>query len=314
MSHVTQTITLTSDQHYGRRLPPQAVGLALSIIPAVVRQSISMAFRGRSSVSGPRPHWLKAAADLRFVDHQGDDASVLYFEAPTLGEAAPELFQHQEFWSTRPDAGSTGLDLFGDVVRDIAGRNGDSDRFDKSLLHTFARFNHLFDGTFRDVRFDTTCDDKPTAVINQQVLKTAQEFQATTALPQRVRLVGTLDMVRASTQSFVLQLDDGQEVRGVLVSGSIVDAAAQLNSRVLVLGRAVYRASGRLLRIDADEIKGVAGELSLWSRIPSPRTRRLDPSSLHVPQGPRSGASAIVGRWPGDETDEEIAAWLERTS
>jgi hypothetical protein len=314
MSHVTQTITLTSDQHYGRRLPPQAVGHVLTVIPAVVRQSVSMAFRGRSSVCGPRPRWLKAASDLRFVDHQGDDASVLYFEAPTLGEAAAELYKQQEFWPTRPDAGLTGLDLFGDVVRDVSGHHEDSDRFDKSLLDRFVRFKDLFDGTFRELRLDTTRPDTPMAVINPQVLQTAQEFQATTPLPQRVRLVGTLDMVRASTQSFALRLDDGQEVRGVLVLGSIVDAAAQLNSRVLVLGRAVYRASGRLLRIDADEINGPTGEPSLWSRIPSPRTRRLDPSSLHVPQGPRSGVSAIVGRWPGDETDEEIAAWLERTS
>ena len=102
MSHVTQTITLTSDHHYGRRLPPQALGHALTAIPAVVRQSVSMAFRGRSRVRRPRPRWLKAAADIRFIDHQGDDASVLYFEAPTLGEAAAELYQQQEFWSTRP--------------------------------------------------------------------------------------------------------------------------------------------------------------------------------------------------------------------
>jgi hypothetical protein len=303
MSHVTHTITLTSDQHYGRRLPPQAVGHVLTLIPAVVRQSVSMAFRGRSSVAGPRPRWLKAAADLRFVDLEGDDASILHFEAPTLGEAAAEFYEQREFWSSRPDANLTGLDLFGDVVRDIAGNNQDS-----------VRFKDLFDGTFRDLRLDSIRPDTRFAVINPQVLQTAHEFQATTPLPQRVRLVGTLDMVRASTQSLALRLDDGQTVRGSLVSGSIVNAAAQLNCRVLVLGRAVYRASGQLLRIDADEIKGAAAEPSLWSRIPSPRTRRFDSSSLHVPQGPRSGVSAIIGRWPGDETDDEIAAWLERTS
>jgi hypothetical protein len=121
-------------------------------------------------------------------------------------------------------------------------------------------------------------------------------------------------MVRASTQSFALRLDDGQEVRGVLLSGSVVSAATYLNQRVLVLGRAVYRASGRLLRIDAEDISGAGGDSSLWSRIPAPRKRRLDRSSLHVPQGPRSGVSAILGTWPGDETDEEISAWLERNS
>ena len=159
MGHVTRTITLTSDHHYGRRLPPQALGHALTVIPAVVRQSVSMAFRGRSRVRGPRPRWLKAAADLRFIDHQGDDASVLYFEAPTLGEAAAELYQQQEFWSTRPDPSLTGLDLFGEVVRDVAAHNEDSDRFDKSLLGNLVGFKNVLNGTFHEVRLDPTRPD-----------------------------------------------------------------------------------------------------------------------------------------------------------
>lgn len=314
MSHVTQTITLTSDHHYGRRLPPQALGPALTAIPTVVRQSISMAFRGRSRVRGPRPRWLKAASDIRFIDHLGDDASVLVFEAPTLGEAAEELYQQGEFWSSRPDPGLTGLDLFGNVIRDVAAHNEDSDRFDKSLLDKLAGFKSVLNGSFHDLRLDTNRSNTPLAVINHRVIETAQEFKATTPSPQRVRVVGKLDMVRASTQSFALRLDDGQEVRGVLGSGSILEAAAHLNGRVLVLGRAIYRASGRLLRIDADEITAGEQESSVFSRIPAPRVRRWDTSSLRVPQGPKSGVAAILGQWPGDETDEEIDAWLEEIS
>jgi hypothetical protein len=121
-------------------------------------------------------------------------------------------------------------------------------------------------------------------------------------------------MVRASTQSFALRLEDGQEVRGVLVWGNIVQAASHLNHQVLVLGRAVYRASGRLLRIDADEITGETGEPSFWSRVPPPKRRKFDLAPYHKTQGPRSGMNAIIGRWPGDETDEEIQAALERLS
>ena len=262
MSHVTQTITLTSDQHYGRRLPPQALGHALNAIPTIVRQSIAMAFRARSLVRGPRPLWLKAASDLRFLDHQGDDETVLVFEAPMLGEAAAELYQQQEFWSTRPDPGRTGLDLLGDVLRDVAAHNEDSDRFDKSLLKT--------------------------------------------PLPHRVRVAGTLDMVRASTQSFALRLDDGQEVRGVLLSGTILETALHLNQRVLVLGNAIYRASGRLLRIDADEITLAEDESPLFSRIPPAKKRRFDLDEILSQESHKKGFGAILGQWLGDETDDQV--------
>ena len=314
MSHVTQTITLTSDEHYGRRLPPLALAHALSAIPKVVRQSISMAFRGRSGVRGPRPQWLKAASDLRFIDHQGEDASVLYFEAPTLGEAAHELYEQQELWSSRPDPSLTGLDLFGDVVRDVARHNKDSDRFDESLLRHLIGFTNVLNGSFRELRLDTTHKDRTSAIINAEVLSAAREFQATTPMPQRVRVVGTLDMIRASTQSFALRLDDGQEVRGVLESGSIVQAATHLNQRVLVLGQAIYRASGHLLRIDAEEIELAGDESSFWSRIPPARSKHFDLKQVLREQGNKKGVAAVFGQWPGDETDEEINAWLEEIS
>ena len=307
MNHVTQTITLTSDQHYGRRLPPQALGHALNAIPTIVRQSIAMAFRARSNVRGPRPHWLKATSDLRFLDHQGDDETILVFEVPKLGEAAAELYQQQEFWSTRPDPGLTGLDLLGDVLRDVAAHNEDSDRFDKSLLNTLVGFKKVLNGSFQELRLDpSTIDPKPPTQIDAEVIRTAEEFKATTPLPQRVRVAGTLDMVRASTQSFALRLDDGQEVRGVLLSGTILETALHLNQRVLVLGNAIYRASGRLLRIDADEISVAEGESSFFSRIPPAKKRRFDLKEVLHQQSHKKGVGAIMGRWLGDETDEQV--------
>lgn len=40
----------------------------------------------------------------------------------------------------------------------------------------------------------------------------------------------------------------------------------------------------------------------------------LDLESLKQPQGPRTGVNAIVGRWPGEESDEEIARVLRELS
>jgi hypothetical protein len=45
-----------------------------------------------------------------------------------------------------------------------------------------------------------------------------------------------------------------------------------------------------------------------------PLVGKLDLKALHQPQGPDSGINAIIGKWPGDETDEEILALLEEMS
>jgi hypothetical protein len=73
-----------------------------------------------------------------------------------------------------------------------------------------------------------------------------------------------------------------------------------------VSGVAKFRPSRALFRIDADRIEPATGDASLWSRAPTPIFRELDGRKLSVPQGPRSGVSAIWGQWPGDESDAEF--------
>jgi hypothetical protein len=42
--------------------------------------------------------------------------------------------------------------------------------------------------------------------------------------------------------------------------------------------------------------------------------KKFDPRILDRPQGPDSGLNAVMGKWPGDETDEEVLAMLEELS
>ena len=69
--------------------------------------------------------------------------------------------------------------------------------------------------------------------------------------------------------------------------------------RVLVQGTAVYKPSGRLLRIDALLVEPNAEDSTLWSVIPPPRKRKIDIRQILKPQGPTSGVSAFFGTWPG---------------
>ncbi len=316
MTRTTRTITLSSDRHFGRLLPLPLLWHVLASLQPIVDRSVSMAFRNRGALPGPRPGWLVAASDVRFVDHRGEDDTVLVLEAPTLGDAASELYAQQELWSTRPDPGLTALDLLGGVVREVALGNANSEAFDEPLLKSLTNFHRVFRDGIRSIRIDPHHREDPSAAITPTVVETAERFVASTPAPQRVRVAGTLDMLRRSTQSFTLKLDDGQEVRGVLNTGELGAAAEHWKAqiRVVVLGRAIYRASGQVLRLDADEIRPAPDEPTFWSRVPGPRHRKLNLSPYHQPQGPKSGLNAILGRWPGDETDEEIQAALDRLS
>jgi hypothetical protein len=135
-----------------------------------------------------------------------------------------------------------------------------------------------------------------------------------TPTPHRIRLVGALDGLEASTQRFSLLLDSGDRVSGVYPE-EISDQLRKLwKRRVLVLGTSIFRASGNLLRVEAESIEDGANGSSIFSTPPVASASRLDPNRLRKTQGPRSGMAAIMGRWPGDETEEEIEAALEQIS
>ena len=50
------------------------------------------------------------------------------------------------------------------------------------------------------------------------------------------------------------------------------------------------------------------------SPVKRPLVGTIDLKALHVPQGPNSGINAIIGKWPGDESEEEVLAMLEELS
>jgi hypothetical protein len=307
-------IRLRSPQHYGANVPPEAFGEILRGIPDLVRRAILMGFEGRSAVRR-RPRWLETAADLRFVQHEGADETILHLEAPTFGEAAEELYQQQEFWPSQPEPDLTGLDLLGDLIEDVRADRTDSLRFDRPLLTRLTRFGKSLRSDYTELlltghRYAT---DSP-ARFDDQAIRNARRFGEITPQPQRVRIVGTLDMLRASTQSFAVKLAGGDEVRGGWPSGDVRDLHDLLNRDVLVVGKAVYRPSGELLRVDASDVRSANGEAAMWSHVPAPRKAPLDLTSLRKRQGPRSGLAAIIGRWPGDETDDEVARALEDLS
>jgi hypothetical protein len=315
MSMTIQTVTLSSNGHFGRKVPPKAFGELLRIIPDAIRFSVRMAFESRSQGKGKSPRWLALASDIRFVDHDGDDDTHLRFEAPSLGDAAEEIYRQRELWPTRPDPDDTGFDLLGDVIADVTASNADSERFDRQLLQQIERFHRGLNGTFQKLAFTGSRFSRAqTVVITPAVIETASRLCHDTPRPQQIRVVGKLDMIRSSTNSFAIKLKDGQDVRGLLTEGKIAHGNGLLEQDVLIFGKAIYRPSGKLLRIDADHVTAAGERDQFFSSIPKPSRPRFDLREPLREQQHKNGVAAIFGRWPGDETDEEITAALKDIS
>lgn len=142
----------------------------------------------------------------------------------------------------------------------------------------------------------------------------APDEHAGAPIPQRVRLVGKLAMDHSGARRFNLLLDDGHHCQIEWVAGDLAAATGLLNQRVLVLGTAIFRSSGDLIRVEADDIGPAHAESSFFYTMPRPTLQQADVDEALRDRDHKGGVSSIIGQWPGDETDEEIASALKELS
>lgn len=310
-----QTVALRSDLKFGDRPPVGALGDFLRLIPDVAGRSVRMALEGRSSGGGARPNWLAKAMDIRFAGQKGQGGqTILTFESYRLADAAPRVFEQRELFPARPSPELTAMDLFSRAIADIAAADKDSIRFDAPLLHDVTRFRQAMAGSFTVAEFHQSArasrQNKVVATLTPEVLSTADKMCRETPREQTARITGKLDMARVSSKAFALELADGAEARGILTHGDLADYRGLLGKSVVATGTAFFRPSGRLLRIDAVELRPAAQTDSFFSKLPKPgraHAARLIPALLGPAQ---RSVTDIFGRWPGEETDAEIAAAL----
>jgi hypothetical protein len=295
------------------RPAPAAIGEVLRQVEFAAKESVRMGFRRSSRKPGRVPEWLRAAEDIRFVDLSGEgDATLLHFEAPKFGDVADEPYRQPTLFDQPPPQTDTAFDLLGDIIGDVAARLADSERFDLGLLQRFERFNAAFRRGVNSVAVlgDRLSSERPPC-IDAKLAEDAASLHRETPAPQRVRICGKLDMIRDSDRVFNLILSAGERLRGVWTGGDTKQLADFFKASVVIGGTAVFRPSGRLLRVDAEAIDIAADNDVFFSTMPQPTRRAPDIRELSRKQKTRGGLSMIFGKWPGDETEAELLAALK---
>ena len=311
-------VDLEGPSCFGRFARPETVGLVLSHIKPTVRESVRMSVLHSSRRVGRPWHELTAVWDIRYGGQckapQG--GTRLVFCAPTLASAAPSLFEQGQLFDDGPDRDDTGFDLFGHVLADVGGMKRESERFDANLLASVARFSvPLKKGLdciwMRGHRLGRM-DPPP---IDRKLTDAATALVQETPKPQRARVAGRLNMIRISDRAFELLLTDGQAIRAVWTQPSVVPLRDYLDREVVIEGQAVFRASGSVLRIDAEAIADAGERDRFFSKLPKAAVgMRKQLENAAVPTRGQSGFASIYGQWPGDETEEELLAALEEIS
>jgi hypothetical protein len=268
------------------------------------QRSARLMAEGRSVARGVVPLWASAAADIR-VSKFEEGSLDLGVRVASLVDIAPEVFAQQQLFPAGTDPDATAFDLFLDAADDAAAGRRDSERLDAGVLEVLARTGSLFSrgGTRLSVsranRLDVILDPAAAALIKTLADETP---------PARVsRVRGVLDSLTVSTKGMALRLDDGRVLRGFAGAVGVDRLKHLLGTDVVLEGSVTFRPSGQALRIEVESVLPSTSGDAIWAQFP-----RMEPtvSRPRLSSSP-TGLDAFFGKWPGDETDEQLAAALK---
>lgn len=275
-----------------------------------------MGFLHSSRARGRVPGVLRAAADVRFVRHEGegDAATRLYFVVPTFGEAAHELFEQRRLWDDGPKQEQTAFELFGSALNDVAARRTDSNRFDPGLLRRISRYRRVLKRGIEWIDLpDVQLEESPR--LDATVVRAASELEAITPSARRVRIVGRLDVMGASQGVLKLDVRPGQIVTALWDGPEPLESLRDHFNRDVVLeGVAVFRPSGALLRVDADAIAAASPADDFFRTLPRGVPARDYRRLARLKPGEPSAYAQILGSIPAEEPDEDFAAAIDALS
>jgi len=311
VNYIEQNVVLRTEAFYGGDVPLSLSSPLLRRLENTVRPSVRMVLEGTSASVGAPPAWLERASDIRTLGFSAQNGqTILHLKAPKLGDAAPRLFEQQSLWPHTASPEDTAIQVVGKIARAIRQREAGSDLYDRRLLKYLSSWNGLFRHELKSVDFCVGAEiSDPLSPLDRQVVANAQTLSDQTPSPRQVRIVGKLDMVRHSTRSFGLVLSHGDEVHGVLVDGTSELLQGYFGKEITVLGKAIYRPSGTLLRVDASGILPVSDGRQAFSTVPPSFSQPRRPERKL--QSSKSGVASFFGSWPGEETDQDLLRALE---
>ena len=105
-----------------------------------------------------------------------------------------------------------------------------------------------------------------------------------------------------------IRVGDGSEYRCAVINEEVGDLGQYGGHEVTVLGKAIYRPTGSVLRLDVEQVLNTTIGRAAYSDVPLSFENRNDVDRKR--QTARNGVSAVFGSWPGDESDEELLAGL----
>ena len=274
---------------------------------------------GEGSGRGQKPpRWLKKAIDFTITGLK-PGSTILDIEAPTLREAACEVFSLQEFWperttSDRAALDDTSLDLASLAIREAQDNDSPGDRFDNSVLEAILDLGKITGCS--GIRYELTSQDSEHGnfVLDDSSCARIEARLKEIPTPKAFIVSGRLDKIEHDAGRFRLLVNQDSSLLGRLDPDSLdVEALRPLWGRqTTVEGMVHFKANGQPRLIEARRINSHADRDVIFEQMPAAEisgARGMTPNQER--QARSFDPMELWDTWPGDESIEKLLADLD---
>ncbi len=313
MGYITRSFYLDAPSGLGRYPRPDLIAPLLEELPDALQDTVRLGFLHSSRATGRIAQAYKAAADVRFVgvEAHGATGCAVVFQLPRFGDAAPALYAQGKLWDDIPSAEASAFDLFGAALKDVQNHRADSARVDQPFLKRIGDFDRVLKRGITRIGLAPT--DGQTPHIDLEVTRQARDLCRATPPPRRVRVAGRLDLMGASQGVLKLHLRPGEVVSALWSGAEPIEAHREFFNRdVIVEGLGIFRASGSLLRIEADAVAPASVQDDFFRQLPVAVPIGRDyAAAARLRPGEKSAYAALKGSVPAEESDADFIAALQ---
>lgn len=274
-------------------------------------RGLRLAVQGESVKPGKLPAWLSRSLDFTITGLEKGSTTLL-LDAPELGETACDQIKQPDLWYAKPKPEDTALTLVSRSVKAAVSENVDSNAYDNGVLDGLLKFEPFLKSFGKKVTLDAPSRPVERFSIGQPELESVRHLKAETPEPSTCVVSGQFDMIQHSNRRFQLLLSNGHVIPGTLdrESLSVENMRGYWGKKVTIKGMAHFNPGRKVRLLEAQVIKPAEKGEEIFESMPSPAEPltlfESDLQQFNV--GP--ALQEIWGKWPGDESIEELLAAL----
>ena len=312
MSQIRYKLRLKGLKTPDGTIPIRTLRAVLDLLLESSERGLRLAVQGESIKRGKPPTWLAKSLDFTVTGLERG-STVLDLEAPELGDTAPDQIRDQDLWYTKPVSEDTALTLLYRTVRDTTAEDLESNTYDAGVLDGLLSFQSLVASFAECVELESPERSIEHFRIAADEIEKIRRLKSCTPEPRALVIAGQFDRIEYARRRFHLVLRNGQSIPGIIDPEflSVETMRQWWGKKVTVKGMVHFRPSRTVRLLEAQVIKPMAEGDEIFEQVPEPGTTLKLFDALRGQPPQTSALMEVWGKWPGDESIEEILALLK---